>query len=144
MANDRMWLKCKGCGETFLLGKTLCEGYYLFEPETFVRRLNDFFDKHAFCVEAENGGGKIQTFELVYDSDVYDEKNGNEKGWIDVNVQMPPVDQEVLCKVTAPFCRYSVLLWDGQDWCRWANPIKDVKGWFAAGMEVTHWKLIEL
>ena len=56
---------------------------------------------------------------------------------------MPPMNQEVLCKVVASFCRYAVLQWDGQYWWRWANPMRDVKGWFGAGLDVTHWRLIE-
>ena len=63
--------------------------------------------------------------------------------WIDVNEQMPPMNQEVLCKVVAQYCRYAVLQWDGQYWWRWANPMRDVKGWFGAGLDVTHWRLIE-
>lgn len=72
MANDRMYLKCKGCGEEFCLGKTYLDGYFIYNEDTFGQKLQEFYDRHKYCVEPEMYGQKIQTFELVYDSSVYD------------------------------------------------------------------------
>jgi len=30
MANNRIWIKCKGCDEQILLAKTMADGYYTY------------------------------------------------------------------------------------------------------------------
>ena len=53
MANNRLYLKCTGCGETFFLGKRTDSGYYYtnYYPEKgdLDIQLNRFYDKHMFC-----------------------------------------------------------------------------------------------
>lgn len=70
MADDRMWLKCKVCGEAFCLGKTyLCNGYFSVKnPEQYFKDLMAFYGKHAICVARDNKPS-TQTFELIYETD---------------------------------------------------------------------------
>lgn len=54
MANNRIYLKCRGCGEAFFLGKRVHSGYYIADYPEFKGiplkdRLNDFYDRHYYC-----------------------------------------------------------------------------------------------
>ena len=55
MANNRIYLRCKSCGDHIFIGKRLGSGYWLSEnyPEykgvPFLDRLNEFYDKHKYC-----------------------------------------------------------------------------------------------
>ena len=52
MANNRIYLRCKGCGDTLFLGKTYTRGYY-WDPyggKPLEDRLNEFYDKHNYCM----------------------------------------------------------------------------------------------
>ena len=55
MANNRIYIRCKGCGATLFLGKTFRRGYYwenyYGEGVHLEDRLNAFFDKHNYCME---------------------------------------------------------------------------------------------
>ena len=67
MANNRMYLRCKACGETFFLGKRFGGGYYIGQYEKYkgvslMDRLNKFYDDHEYC--GENGP---DCFELIYE-----------------------------------------------------------------------------
>lgn len=68
MANDRMYLKCKGCGKTILLAKTFCDGYVMFHTTD---EYNAFFEEHAFCNSENDNEGKYQDFTLEYESEGY-------------------------------------------------------------------------
>lgn len=51
MANNRIYIRCKGCGATLFLGKTFSDGYY-WQPyggEPLEDQLNGFYDKHTYC-----------------------------------------------------------------------------------------------
>lgn len=63
MANNRMWLVCRGCGTGILIGKIMSSGYYT-SVDSFEDNLNEFYDTHAFCgnVNPEN------MFEMQYES----------------------------------------------------------------------------
>ena len=63
MANNRMWLVCRGCGTGFMLGKTFSSGYYT-SNEDFENNLNTFYDEHAFCGGVDNEN----MFELQYET----------------------------------------------------------------------------
>lgn len=54
MANNRMYLECKGCGEKFFIGKRFGDAYYISEypqvyDKPFKTRLNDFYENHFYC-----------------------------------------------------------------------------------------------
>lgn len=51
MANNRIYLRCKGCGATLFLGKTFLQGYYWedYGGGPLQDRLNDFYDTHNYC-----------------------------------------------------------------------------------------------
>lgn len=53
MANNRMYLRCKKCGETLFLGKTFLDGYYtdndFYENGSLLNSLNIFYDNHKWC-----------------------------------------------------------------------------------------------
>ena len=55
MANNRMRLKCRICGETLPMAKTMGSGYYL-SPAFSIERLEKFLDDHAFCFRGEEPG----------------------------------------------------------------------------------------
>lgn len=79
MANNRIYLRCKNCGEVFFLGKRLVDGFYVQDEhygkgETLVNRINKFYDKHTW--EDTNGReerldrwGGLDCFEIVYEND---------------------------------------------------------------------------
>ena len=67
MANNRIYLRCKQCGETLFLGKCgLSEYYWQFfgeHQDTHLEdELNDFFKKHCFC-EKELDKDKLKAFD---------------------------------------------------------------------------------
>ena len=67
MANNRMYLRCKGCGETFFLGKRFGGGYFIQQYEEYkgvplMDRLNEFYDVHEWC-----GNEGLDCFELIYE-----------------------------------------------------------------------------
>lgn len=51
MANNRMYLRCRTCGEVFMIGKTYQNGYFIgnLSPNNFYNQLNNFYDKHYCC-----------------------------------------------------------------------------------------------
>lgn len=83
MADNRIYLKCEGCGGLLYLGKRLgWEGYYWYnygktnnafhgndrgytpqDERPLEDRLNEFFDKHTIC------GGSFDHFKIVYEMD---------------------------------------------------------------------------
>jgi len=66
MANDRMYIRCKGCGDLHYLAKCYDDGYFTtHEGEELRQGLDDFFDRHKWCYRDKYYGG----FELVYESD---------------------------------------------------------------------------
>lgn len=82
MADNRIYMRCKNCGEVLFLGKRLGYGYYVQdnmfgEGETLIGRLNAFYDKHEWedtdmRREAEEVSGRWQgldCFEIVYEND---------------------------------------------------------------------------
>lgn len=88
MANNRIYIRCKGCGATLFLGKTFTHGYYwenyYGEGVHLEDRLNEFFDKHNYCSEQmedppfpydaflfplpEDFGGCDGAFDIVYEN----------------------------------------------------------------------------
>ena len=50
MANNRIYLRCRGCGAVLYLGKSFLRGYYYAPNETpLEQRLNEFYDRHNYC-----------------------------------------------------------------------------------------------
>lgn len=53
MAINRIYIRCKGCGNALFLGKTFGSGYYwenyYGKGVHLEDRLNEFFDKHNYC-----------------------------------------------------------------------------------------------
>lgn len=75
MANDRMYIRCKGCGDLHYLAKCYDDGYFTtHEGEELRQGLDDFFDRHKWCYRDKYYGG----FELVYESDE-DAENEDER-----------------------------------------------------------------
>lgn len=66
MANNRIYLKCKKCGDTLFLGNTFGTGYfwsnYGKEWRGLGTLLNEFYDRHDYCGE--------NCFEIEYESEV--------------------------------------------------------------------------
>ena len=72
MANNRMYLVCRGCNESFMLGKTMSCGYYA-HRENYQSELNEFYDKHSFCDELKQVHNENQfelSYEIAYDKEV--------------------------------------------------------------------------
>ena len=68
MANNRIYLRCNGCGKTLFLGKTYWGGYYwenLGAP--LERTLNDFYDEHTYCGDAWGDGDFSIQYEFPLD-----------------------------------------------------------------------------
>lgn len=51
MANNRIYLRCKGCGATLFLGKSFLRGYYFdrYGGPPLEDRLNEFYETHNYC-----------------------------------------------------------------------------------------------
>lgn len=65
MANDRMYLKCKGCGAITCIAKCFSDGYYFATDNNHAAaNLLAFWAKHAYC----GNGPAHQDFELIYES----------------------------------------------------------------------------
>ena len=67
MANNRIYLRCKGCGKEFFLGKRFGGGYFISQYEKYkgvslMERLNKFYDDHEWC-----GNAGLDCFELRYE-----------------------------------------------------------------------------
>lgn len=66
MANNRMYLRCKACGEELYLGKHFMSGWYY---ENYHRdkvlledQLNEFYSEHIYC-----NGFPLECFEIHYE-----------------------------------------------------------------------------
>ena len=53
MANNRMYIRCKQCGEILFIGKTMSNGYYL-SNENICNDLNCFYSQHNWCSKEKN------------------------------------------------------------------------------------------
>lgn len=53
MANNRMFIRCKRCGEIFFIGKTMGNGYYLSNGD-ICNDLNHFYKEHNWCSKEKN------------------------------------------------------------------------------------------
>lgn len=64
MAYNRMFLKCRICGEEFMLAKSYGNGFYREDYHgNLLNEFNAFLDKHTFCqFEGDEGD-----FELEYE-----------------------------------------------------------------------------
>lgn len=51
MANNRIGIKCRVCGEILGLGKRLADGYYCNDcyGRNLTEKLNEFYEKHEAC-----------------------------------------------------------------------------------------------
>lgn len=68
MANNRIFLRCKTCGDVLFMGKSFGGSYFQDnvyfakdtkidapnEPDAFLNALNEFYEKHCFCEEEPN------------------------------------------------------------------------------------------
>ncbi len=70
MANNRIYLRCKGCGEELFLGKRFDAGYFyqrypivngVAQGRHLEEELNNFYDKHDLC------GKGFDCFEIAYE-----------------------------------------------------------------------------
>ena len=79
MANNRMYLRCRGCGEELMLGKCLSYGWYFSIPEQEKgEQLQEFLGRHSHCckgLEKDTCGGvspfdsfNFEPFELTYEN----------------------------------------------------------------------------
>lgn len=68
MANNRMYLTCRGCGEGFFLGKIMSSGYYQ-HMDDFQEKLNVFFDKHHCCGDVHYENQYELRYEIVWDEE---------------------------------------------------------------------------
>ena len=53
MANNRIYLRCKNCGDGIFLGKCFGAGYFTndryYGDNTMIEKLNQFYEDHTFC-----------------------------------------------------------------------------------------------
>ena len=66
MANNRIYLKCRGCGEVLYLGKRYAGAYWYsdYEGKDLKTKLNDFYDEHWDC-----RGSSFDNFEIAYEDE---------------------------------------------------------------------------
>ncbi len=64
MANQYIFLKCE-CGEKIMLAKRMNTGFYVSSgKEKYFDTINDFFNKHEFCLDK-----RLDTFDISYESE---------------------------------------------------------------------------
>lgn len=78
MANNRMYLKCRTCGELISLGSCICSPYEIYQwksvehPEQdyldYRDALNEFYEKHFHCQNGHNVIHGDTQFTLVYEN----------------------------------------------------------------------------
>lgn len=59
MANNRLYIRCKQCGETLAIGKHFNDAMYTYGDIT--EHLNRFYEKHYYC---QPGNGRMYNLEL--------------------------------------------------------------------------------
>lgn len=68
MANNRIYMRCKACGEQLYLGKCFADSYYwenYFDKSKHLEDfLNEFFEKHTYCKFMGTGA-----YEICYEND---------------------------------------------------------------------------
>lgn len=68
MANNRIYLRCRGCGECLFLGKSNLGGFWYdtvgMDLPPLERRLNDFYADHNYC-------GRERTAYTPYDTEAF-------------------------------------------------------------------------
>lgn len=85
MANNRIYMRCRGCGACLYLGKSYLHGYYYTKTEGCLEeKLNRFFEDHNYCPGEkaayipydeevfrlpEDCGGCDGSFDIVYEND---------------------------------------------------------------------------
>lgn len=67
MANNRLYIRCRGCRESMMVTKNFGEPFCLDEKE--VDKLNTFFYEHAFCSNDDDGYSNGGRYELYDDFD---------------------------------------------------------------------------
>lgn len=67
MANNRLYIRCRGCCDSMMITKNFGEPYCLDEEE--VNRLNAFFREHAFCSNDDDSYSNGGRYELYDDFD---------------------------------------------------------------------------
>lgn len=68
MANQRLFLACKSCDGSMLLGKRWLGEFWMYPDMDKTKELNDFFTAHAFGHCGDKGEG-LDGFEVRYESD---------------------------------------------------------------------------
>ena len=56
MANNRMYIRCRVCGEVIMIGKCYGDGYYTLD-KNLNKVLDKFFDEHTYCSKEVNKEG---------------------------------------------------------------------------------------
>ena len=78
MADNRMYLRCKGCGAEMMLAKMGCgmDWYFNSRDEAKGRELSNFLEAHGHCCDDVDDGLKdwdewqnARPFEIVYEND---------------------------------------------------------------------------
>lgn len=78
MADNRIYLRCKNCGEAFFLGKRLGDGYYTqnfyYTDGSMLKCLNKFYEKHQWentdrTDKRTDRWESLDCFEIVYEMD---------------------------------------------------------------------------
>jgi hypothetical protein len=67
MANNRMFIRCRHCGETFMIGGHMGTGWSMTNcsDKSFLERLNNFYEEHAFCNKDENENNYFPKFKKI-------------------------------------------------------------------------------
>lgn len=69
MANNRLYMRCKNCGEELYLDKNFGGPYQITEEKR--KEINQFFEDHAFCGTMHQiaHGGWFELYDEFHDSD---------------------------------------------------------------------------
>ena len=78
MANNRMYLRCKGCGACLMLAKHWAGPWVSWD--TNLKRLDNYFEWHFGCASYSTEHGP-EDFELIFEMD--DDFEDKYRNWLD-------------------------------------------------------------
>ncbi len=78
MANQRIFLRCKACGEEKFIAKRLINAFHTVRKNDWQQEWDEWFEKHkwGFC-NFEGGPWSLDCFELAYE---HVDQEGNPSG----------------------------------------------------------------
>ncbi len=85
MAYNRIYLRCRVCGEMFMLAKSYGVGFYRedYNGKDWKVELNNFYDKHTFCQGSTDEGDYVLEYETPTKTEIMERSKTYMDGFTD-------------------------------------------------------------